>query len=816
MPIMGYLRDLLPAAAVVRRTAIAAPAVVRRATIAIPAVARRATIAGCVTALAAAATATAAPTWLPKSSLPLDSGHEAHAVQVAMDGAGDALTLFNVTSTGVTNAQSVFTVDRPAGGSFGNFTDMAGGPIPADSFGSFDGRLAVDDAGDAASLWSYATPTSGHPLASTIRIRTRRAGGAWSAPTDLSAAGDASTSPTVALAGDGTPTVAWAGGVNGNQPEALTRLADGSWPQPQPLITLDSADQVGRDPTVGSNAAGDRAVAWIGYGSAGGDMDDRMEVNMAPAGSAFGRAQALPNLVTGLGNDASLTRPAVGVDQAGTATIAWGEGIGSPDLAIDVATVPQHGAPSTLKVSGTDQPQTDITPGFAMDARGDAVVMWATNHQIRASFRPAGGAFGAPQTVWSQTSDFSLTGISAAMDPHGDVLATWSVDSAAHSVFVAGHPAGGNWTAPIGVPSDASDPVPSVAIDGAGDGIVAWSPQFGDASSHSVEVDGFDAAGPALHSVSIPGAGVAGSPVAFSGVPLDVWSGLTPATWSFGDGGRATGSAVSHTYAAAGTYTVTLTSTDAVGNTSTTARTISVAPAPPPFVVTGGSLAVGMTSATITATVNPLGQPTSFQFQWGKSTAYGAVAPSASVAVGSDSAPHVVQMQLTHLTPRTTYHYRITATYCGGCAFGSSLGADASFTTATPPPLPANLAWTDSVHGASTVLRHVMLHVVRGAGGVTVTCRGRGCPAEQWHAKTTATTKHCRHRRCTRQVTVLHNIALTGRLAHHALHSGDVVTVLVTKPGYASKVLTITIRKGHEPSFQAGCTLPGTNARFSC
>jgi PKD domain-containing protein len=67
----------------------------------------------------------------------------------------------------------------------------------------------------------------------------------------------------------------------------------------------------------------------------------------------------------------------------------------------------------------------------------------------------------------------------------------------------------------------------------------------------------------------------------------DAFSGLAgPPTWSFGDGASASGAGVSHPYAAAGSYQVTLVARDAAGNETSATRQITVRPGaaaiPPP------------------------------------------------------------------------------------------------------------------------------------------------------------------------------------------------------------------------------------------
>jgi PKD repeat protein len=79
---------------------------------------------------------------------------------------------------------------------------------------------------------------------------------------------------------------------------------------------------------------------------------------------------------------------------------------------------------------------------------------------------------------------------------------------------------------------------------------------------------------------------------------------ITSYAWTFGDGGTATGVSTSNTYAAAGSYNVTLTVTNSLGGTASTSRTVTVSNGPPP----GGNItfvaAAHVTGNGSTETVN--------------------------------------------------------------------------------------------------------------------------------------------------------------------------------------------------------------------
>lgn len=111
-----------------------------------------------------------------------------------------------------------------------------------------------------------------------------------------------------------------------------------------------------------------------------------------------------------------------------------------------------------------------------------------------------------------------------------------------------------------------------------------------------------------------------------------------------------------------------------------------------PGVTTGAAASVGQQTVTLTGSVDPNERATNYYFQYGTTTAYGALTPQ--TAAGAGNAARAVAAAVNALAPATTYHYRLVARN----ALGTTRGADRTFRTrrqplgvsltATPNPVP--------------------------------------------------------------------------------------------------------------------------------
>lgn len=97
---------------------------------------------------------------------------------------------------------------------------------------------------------------------------------------------------------------------------------------------------------------------------------------------------------------------------------------------------------------------------------------------------------------------------------------------------------------------------------------------------------------------------------------------------------------------------------------------------------TGPATSIKETSAFLNGTVNTGGLGTQWEFQYGKTTSFGKFSSIHTIGFGKGTV--AVSAKITHLTPGTTYHYRLLATSGNGTQYYplvASQGRTREFTT---------------------------------------------------------------------------------------------------------------------------------------
>ena len=113
---------------------------------------------------------------------------------------------------------------------------------------------------------------------------------------------------------------------------------------------------------------------------------------------------------------------------------------------------------------------------------------------------------------------------------------------------------------------------------------------------------------------------------------------------------------------------------------------ITAVPALAQPATTSAATNVTATTAVLNGVVTTGGSNTTWEFQYGKTTVYGEVAPvpAGSIAGTTPSAP--VSIEVENLSPGTTYHFRLVVATSGPAPYyylTPSFGNDLTFTTST-------------------------------------------------------------------------------------------------------------------------------------
>ena len=511
--------------------------------------------------------ASAAPRWLGANSLSNVSA-DAAAPSVAVDPEGEAIAVWLQTGAG---ADSVQESVHPPDGVWQPPT-----PIASDANGGAD-QVAFDAAGDATAIWtnsSGAVESARLPAGATT----------WSAPTTVSPSG--AGAPELAVDPRGDAVAVWTlpvpAAASTSIVEAAFRPAGANaWQTPIPLSTTAGGSMPTSNtvsvPQIALDSHGDAVAVWV------------QTVGTSPsviwAASRPGVSGVWQSPVPISASASASGGPQVTIDPAANATAIWSDASG-----IRTADQPLGGAwsaPVTVPGSGGG-----FDPSLAVDARGDLTAVFdqsvgngvgpSAKADAVAATRPLGGAWQTPVVISTQNPDSGhAPNPRVGVDPDGDAVAVWTAfDGTNNTAEAATRPAAGTWPAPaaaVTLSGASMDPQgPSLAVDPQGNAAVVWEQIAG--GEFLIQAAGYDSAGPLLNGLSIPPRAVAGTPVAFSVTPVDAWSPVSTTTWSFGDEQSGSGEALAHTYANPGTYKVTVTSADALGNPTSSTGTITIVP----------------------------------------------------------------------------------------------------------------------------------------------------------------------------------------------------------------------------------------------
>ena len=196
----------------------------------------------------------------------------------------------------------------------------------------------------------------------------------------------------------------------------------------------------------------------------------QIEARFAPAGGVFGT----PQLLGGPGS----FYPTVDADVVGEAVASWW---GQDDRGLRVA-ISAGGRPfaSPTVLPSTNADFSQNAPHLAVSPVGNAVVVFVASiagaQVVVASYRPAGGAFGAEEVVAPGGDGSGQVPRSVAINDNGDVVTGYLQDGVAHAAIrTAGLT--GTWQAPQTLGGSAggySWSLPEVGIDGVGGAVAVW------------------------------------------------------------------------------------------------------------------------------------------------------------------------------------------------------------------------------------------------------------------------------------------------------------------------------------------------------
>ncbi len=332
--------------------------------------------------------------------------------------------------------------------------------------------IALNANGDAEAIWSETTmnPNTFAPH-ELVRVAQRPAGGRWGAPITLeqwtregaAQNGLGGWAPRIALAADDEALAVW------EAPSGIRAAVQhpGSPWQAQPLTPPSTTLPPGAEEAQIAAAVNGEAVAvWpheVPEDNAGLGHSDGIEAAVrAPAGS-FASAQTISAAE-------NAWQPSVATNEGGDLVVAWTvyEEDGCSVVATSRRAGSGWGVPVALASNAECQPAQP-----AVDAAGEAAVMWSTGRTLQVAEMQPDGRWGAPSVVARPRGEFPRPHF--AMGADGSAAVTWG-NSGLESkpgLWVRLRSSDRRWHTPRKL-SRVDPGVVALAIDPRGDAMLAW------------------------------------------------------------------------------------------------------------------------------------------------------------------------------------------------------------------------------------------------------------------------------------------------------------------------------------------------------
>ncbi len=356
----------------------------------------------------------------PASAAPVSisvAGQNATDPQVAVNADGSAVAVWSLFDGSHSIVQAV---TRPPGGGWSAPDDLS-----AAGQNSLHPEVALNANGNAVAIWQRYDGS--HYI---IQAARRPTGGPWGAATSISVSGKNAGESQVALDGAGNAFAVWQRS-NGTVQVVQTAIALAGEPWESP-IDLSGTGSFGVDPQLALDGGEGAVALW---------RDSSSNKIQAAAQQSVNVPWVAPVDLTAVGEIGQSARVALG---GGVATAVWDGNDGS-EWGVHAAGSTALGA-WTAALAITGEPSGE-TPEVGADAAGDAVAVWrhydGVNYVIQAASKPAGGPWGAALNL-TGPSEFGREP-AIALNAAGGSAAAWV--SYSGETMAAGRSSAGTWTA---------------------------------------------------------------------------------------------------------------------------------------------------------------------------------------------------------------------------------------------------------------------------------------------------------------------------------------------------------------------------------